>query len=89
VPVIDLDSPARPTPTPARRNPRVLIMAVVGLLLLGLPGEAAGPTLPFRSSSVCTEPTGYMSTLGYESSLVIVDVDSGGVVHTTTVYGGC
>ena len=89
MPVIDLDTPVRPAPTPARRKPRVLIMAAIGLLLLSLPGEVPGPIRPFRSSSVCTEPTGYMSTLGYQSSLVIVDVDAGGVVRTTTVYGGC
>ena len=85
VPVIDLDSPA--TPPPTRRGPRVLLLAVVGLLLLGLPGEAAGPGRPFRSEAICTETTGNMST-AYSSKLVIVTVDSG-EVQTQTVYGDC
>jgi hypothetical protein len=85
VPVIDLDSPA--APPPIRRSPRVLLLAVAGLLLLGLSGEAAGPAQPFRSEAVCTETTGNMST-AYSSTLVIVTVDSG-EVQTTTIYGGC
>lgn len=87
MPVIDLDSPAEPRPTPARRYPRVLLLAAVGLLLLSLSGEAAGPGRPFRSEAVCTEATGNMSA-AYQSTLVIITVDSGGV-QTTTVYGGC
>jgi hypothetical protein len=78
VPVIDLDSPIPVAPErPVRWNPRALILAAAGLLLLSLPGE----------NDAAPEPVGPSLCAGQTASYVLIDVDTGKLLQTTVVHG--
>ncbi|XVU28769.1 hypothetical protein ACQPZJ_17440 [Actinoplanes sp. CA-054009] len=84
--VIDLDSPV---PAGAERpKRRALGVIVAGLLILfGLSGEVNRGS-GFRDEAIC-DYLNRLPSAGMSAGVVLMDVESGEVLQTTTISGGC